>query len=191
MITRRLLLTGLVLAVAGCAALGRSTPDPELRLQLGLAALAENDVAGARPHLDWVYRNYPAQAPGHQALLALIAAELDPRNPDRSLWTSADLAAQLIGAAGAPAWSRPVANTLYLVALELGASEERAAAAQQKVDMPRFDGPSLAAQMRELEEERDAQKRRADAQAQQIEQLEKEIREKNAEIERIRRTIRG
>lgn len=185
----------LALALAGCAFAGKvGAPDPETRLEAGLAALAEHDMSTAQEHLEWVYRNHPSEPVGLQALLALTAAELDPRNPTRSLWESADLAAQLLHSPDAPTWTRPVGHTLYLVALELGAKEERMAQAQAALDaaLPTLPGGvSLPAQLKAAEHERDQLRNTVDSLQQQVASTKKELEERKAELERIRKTIKG
>jgi hypothetical protein len=183
------------IVLAGCALAGRGgEPDPAMRLQLGLAALAEQDMVTAQEHLEWVYRNHPGDELGTQALLALIAAELDPRNPTRSLWTSASLADQLLHAPEAPAWTRPVGHTLYLVALELGANEERIAKAESALDaagLPELNGQSFPAQLKVAEEERERLQRQVDSLQLRVGQTKKELDDTKAELERIRKTVKG
>jgi hypothetical protein len=193
--TKSRLLIFAAVVLAGCALAGRGgEPDPETRLQLGLSALAEQDMVSAQEHLEWVYRNHPSEPIGTQAHLALIAAELDPRNPTRSLWNSADLAAQLLHAPDAPAWSRPLGHTLYLVALELGANEERIAQAEAALDaagLPELNGQSFPAQIKTAQEERDRLQRQVDSLQLRIGQTRKELDDTKAELERIRKTVKG
>ncbi len=195
MTSRRVLVLVLAAGVAGCAFAGRgSGPDPETRLHLGLTALAEQDLLTAQEHLEWVVRAHPTEDVGTRALLALIAAELDPRNPTRSLWTAADLAAQLLHAPETPDWTRPIGHTLYLVALELGANEDRIARTEAALDsagLPDFNGLSVPAQLRAAQEERDRLQRQVDALQQQIASTRKELEEKTAELERVRKTVKG
>jgi len=191
-----LLLALLLAGVTGCAALGNGgPPEPELRLEMGLAALAQRDFPRAQEHLEWVYRNHWQEPIGQQALLVLIAAEMDPRNTTRRLWASADMSARLLGIDAAPRWMQPIGETLYLLALELGANEERIARTQAALDsaqtLPRFTGQSYPAQVQALRTERDSLKRRLDAMTIEREALDKELKEKTAELERIRRTVRG
>jgi hypothetical protein len=190
----RPLVLALAVTIAGCAFAGRGgSPDPEQRLQAGLAALAEQDMVRAQEHLEWVYRNHPSEPVGMHALLAMTAAELDPRNPTRSLWEGADLAAQLLHSPDAPAWTRPLGHTLYLVALELGANEERMAQAQAALDaaLPTFPGTSLPTQLKTVQAERDQLQGTVDSLQQQVTSARKELEEKKAELERIRKTIKG
>jgi hypothetical protein len=195
---RALLLALLVAGVTGCAAFGNGAepePEPERRLQMGLEALAQRDYSRAQEHLDWVYRTHWREPIGQQALLVLIAAEMDPRNTTRRLWASADMSARLLGIEPAPGWMDPLAETLYLLALELGANEERIARAQAALDsaqtLPKFTGQSYPAQVQALRTERDSLQRRLEALSTEREAMDKELKEKTAELERIRKTVRG
>jgi hypothetical protein len=186
----------LVAAVAGCSLLPfNGEPHPEQRLQLGLAALKEGDTERAQSHLQWVYNNHRDESVGRRALLVLVAAELDPRNPGRRLWAAADMSAKLLHPTGEPAWAEPVAETLYLLALELGANEERIARAEAERDsaqaLPELPGPSFMAQLQELREERDSLRRRAQSLEQSVAARDRELKEKEQELERIRRTLKG
>lgn len=191
----RPLVLGVLVIVTGCAVAGRGgTPDPQQRLELGLAALAEQDLLTAQEHLEWVYRNHPSEPVGMHALLALTAAELDPRNPTRSLWEGADLAGQLLHSPHAPEWTKPVGHTLYLMALELGAKEERMAQAQAALDaaLPTLPGGvTLPQQLKAVVEERDLLQGTVDSLQQQMASARKKLEEKEAELERIRKTIKG
>jgi hypothetical protein len=190
------LLALLLAGVTGCAAFGNgAAPEPERRLELGLQALAERDYSRAQEHLEWVYRTHWQEPVGQQALLALIAAEMDPRNTTRRLWASADMSARLLGIEQSPRWMEPLGETLYLLALELGANEERIARAQAALDsaqsLPKFTGQSYPAQVQALRTERDSLKRRLDVLSTEREAMDKELKEKTAELERIRKTVRG
>lgn len=193
MMNPRLMIAIAALVVAGCGAVARSgAPDPNARLRLGLTALANQDRSVAREHLEWVYRNHTAEPVGHQALLALIASELDPRNPARSLWASADLAAQLIHAPGAPEWTVPLGHTLYLVAIELGANEERITRAEEALDgVPELNRQSVPELLEEANRDRDSLRTQVTGLQQEVTQLRKELEEKTAELERIRKTVKG
>lgn len=191
-----LLLALLLAGVTGCAALGNGVePEPELRLELGLQALAQRDFPRAQEHLEWVYHNHWQEPVGQQALLVLIAAEMDPRNTTRRLWASADMSARLLGIERAPRWMQPIGETLYLLALELGANEERISRTQAALDsaqtLPKFTGQSYPAQVQALRTERDSLKQRLDVLITERDSVDKELKEKTAELERIRRTVRG
>ncbi|MGH7504698.1 MAG: hypothetical protein ACRELX_03570 [Longimicrobiales bacterium] len=191
-----LLLALAVAGATGCAALqlgGESEPD--VRLELGLDALAERDFDRAQQHLEWVYRNYWQQPVGQEALLVLVASELDPRNTTRRLWASADMAARLLGIPQAPRWMDPVGESMYLLALELGANEDRLERARAALDsaqaLPKYTGPSIPVQMQAIRSERDSLKVQLETLQAQREQLDKELKEKTAELERIRKTVKG
>ena len=190
--TRLSLALGLSLAATACAVVGQNrAPDPAERMRHGLDALADGDIARAHEHLDWVYRNHAGQRIGQEALLALVALELDPRNPGRRLWASADLAGELMSNPAAPDWLRPVGGALYHVALELGATEERRARGENARTALEYEGAAVLQQLDSLRTQRDDLRRRNELMQQTITQLERELRDKDAELERIRRTIRG
>lgn len=189
--TALLVTTGLMWVSTGCSAIGRSEPNPEIRMQAGLDALAQNDIARAQEHFQWVYNNQPGKQIGYEALLAFIATELDPRNPDRQLYTSSELAERLIRAPDAPPWMRPLGNTFYLLALELGAHDERMAQSRMAQDLPQLEKASLAAQLRALRLERDSLEKKSNQLAEQLSKTDKDLKEKSAELERLRKTIRG
>jgi hypothetical protein len=195
-------------AAAGCAGLRAGEPvDPAADLEVGLEALEQGDYTGAYEVLYPLYRRHWDLPLGQRALLALTAAELDPRNENRRLWSSADLASHYLQIPESPDWTVPVARTLYLVALELGATEERIAQAEAERDraqadaaaqrragarpLPSLPGPSVPARMRELEGEREELRRQLEELQQQLAQRERQLRESEQELERIRRTIRG
>lgn len=188
------LLLALAMAVAGCVAYGGGgEPDPERRLEAGLNALAVRDYARAQEHLESVYRDHWDEPIGQQALLVLVAAEMDPRNTTRRLWASADMAARLLGIPEAPPWMEPIGETLYLLSLEMGATEERIARAQAALDsaqsLPTFTGQSYPAQIEALRTERDNLRRRLDQVLVVRDSIDKELKDKSAELERVRRTV--
>jgi hypothetical protein len=185
----------LAVVVGGCAlATTGGEPDPEVKLRLGLNALAEQDLLSAKEHLEWVYRNHPSEPIGAQALVALIAGELDPRNPTRDLSATADLSSQLLHAADAPAWTRPLGQTLHLVAIELQDNGERIARVEAALDaagLPEVNGASLPAQIEAANEERDRLQHQVDSLQVQTAQLKKDLDESRAELERIKKTVKG
>ena len=87
----------------------------------GLRALREGDYAAASSTFRWLASRCEAGPQGRQAVLLLASANLDPRNPGASPDEGARLAAAFLGMPGADAGERAVAETLYLLALELGA----------------------------------------------------------------------
>jgi hypothetical protein len=192
--------------MTGCAAIAmaRGGPDPRTQLQQGLEALEQRDYTRARGFLEPLYQERWTEPVGRHAMLALIAAELDTRNPDRRLWAGADRAARLVNVPQIEPWMIPVVETYYLLALELGAQEERLAqadsarlaaeqrarAATQSRTLPANPRETVPTQIRRLTSDRDAQRRRADQAEQQLAARERELRETKQELERIKRTIK-
>jgi hypothetical protein len=203
----------IALIVPACAVL-RAEPKtvPEQRLAQGLAALEQREFGRGRALLDTLYREHWQQPVGRHAMLALIASELDPRNPDRRLSAAADLSARYLRFEDIPAWHVPLAETLYLIAQELGAVEERSAraaaqtaeanaasaAARRELEaaesasgraLPTSPRESVPTRIRNLASERDDLKRRLVAAEQSLATRERELREAQAELERIRKTL--
>lgn len=180
-----LALTGLL---TGCATLKASLESRgEERLEESLALLARGDYRGAYEGLSWVVQHDGDDEHGQAALLALAALELDPRNPSRRIAVGTDVAASYLTLGEKESWTVPVAQTLYLLGLELGAAEERVEkaerAAERAARLPSLPGPSVTARIRTIEQERDRLKSRVDV-------LEKQLADKEQELERIRKTIR-
>jgi hypothetical protein len=189
-----LLLALSAVVAAGCAAIGgRGTPDPQAQLVEGVAAVQAQQYLRARGLLEPLFFQRYSEPVGQQALLVLIASEIDHRNPDRRLWAAADMAGRLINLPGAEPWVVPVAEAYYLLALELGAAEERVAQAEARAADARLPQPtreSVPAQISRITAERDQARRRAEQMEQQLATRDRELRETRQELERIRRTIR-
>jgi chemotaxis protein histidine kinase CheA len=127
---RAILIAGL-LAVGGCASLGQADqPSPEATFERALAALQEEDFQTAYEHLSWIYYEHSHRPIGERALLTLAAVELDPRNTGRRLDVGAELAGRYYQHPNATPWSGAVSQTMYLLAMELGAAEARLARAE-------------------------------------------------------------
>lgn len=175
--------------LAGCATLKAPFESRgQERLEQGLEALARSDYRTAHEHLTWVLQNDPDDEHGRRAMLVLAALEMDPRNPQRRIGAGADYVAAYLGAPDRATWTQPIAQTLYLLSLELGAAEERAARAERAAEraqaqLPALPGPTVTARLRSAEQERDRLRTR-------VETLEKELAEKEQELERIKKTIR-
>ena len=169
--------------------------DPERRFEQALADLSTGNLARAQEHLHSVATNHARERIGRKALLVLVAAELDPRNPERRLWAAADMSARLLSPTGEPEWAEPIAETLYLLSLELGANEERIARAEAARDsaeaLPKLPGPSFVAQMDALRAQRDSLRRRTVALEQSVSAKETELKEKDQELQRILKTLKG
>jgi DNA repair exonuclease SbcCD ATPase subunit len=191
-----LLLALSLVGAAGCAALGgfRGGPDPRAQLVEGVAAVQAQQYLRARGLLEPLFYQRYSEPVGQQAMLVLIASEMDNRNPDRRLWAAAEMAGRLINLPGAEPWAVPVAETYYVLAMELGAAEERIAEAESRAEMyrrlPATTQESVPARVSRITAERDQARRRAEQAEQQLAARERELRETRQELERIRRTIR-
>lgn len=183
----------LLVGTAACASLrGVPAGSPDARLSGALGLLETGEFAAAAAVLDSLYQAHWDEPVGQRALLSLAAITLDPRNPDRSLWASADYSARLIGIPDPPPFMLPVARSLYLVAVELGAlEEERAAAAAARDEaeaivarsLPLYTGQSVPAQLSALAREREELMQR-------IAGLEQQLQDTTRELERVRRTLK-
>lgn len=201
----------LVAGIAGCSALRPDRgPTAEDRLAQGLALLHEQQFRQAQAVLEQVYRAHWQEEVGQKALLALTASELDSRNGDRRLWYAADLASRYLGIEAQARWTVPVAETLYLLAQELGAQEEelaRAEADRRQAEaeraqaqralrtaegrgLPTSTRETVPARLRRISTERDELQRRLAAAEQRLATREKELRDAQQELERIRKTIK-
>ena len=191
------LMTSIVTACSQLPSLGPRAADPDDQLQNGVAALRAQQYPVARGYLEPLYMERWAQPVGQRAMLALVAAELDARNPDRRLWAGADLASRLLNIRGVEPWIVPVAETYYLLALEMGAQEERLAradsareAAEQRALQLPAERRTVTQRINEVASERDAQKRRADQAEALLATRDKELRDTKAELERIKKIIK-
>lgn len=122
-LTRPLALA-LLLSGGGCATLQPAPPaerDAALRLDLGLAALHDGQHRAAFEELAWVMTHCPDREAGLYARYALVALELDPRNPDGRPEVGMQIISELILETSTPEWLLPLANTTYLLGLGLGA----------------------------------------------------------------------
>jgi hypothetical protein len=184
---------------SGCAALAgvRAGSDPAAQLTAGAAAVRSQEYLEARGLLEPLFYEKSEQRVGQQALVVLLAGEMDNRNPDRRLWAAADLATRFLAVDAAEPWLVPVVETMYLLALELGAAEERIAeaetaraSAEARARLPALAGETVPARLERATRERDQARRQAEQLQQQLTARERELRETRAELERIRRTIR-
>lgn len=121
----------ILLAVAltgGCAgALGRGAGggQAEERFRAASAAAERGDFGRASRQLRSLAARCESGDRGREAVLLLAAVEIDPRNPSPSPATAAHLAARYLQVPQAPGASLAVAETLYLMALDLGANPVR------------------------------------------------------------------
>jgi hypothetical protein len=198
MIRSALLLLVSTAGIAGCAAFGvmRDRPDPRAQLLDGVAAVEAQEYLRARGLLEPLARELPGDVIAQHAMLVLIAAELDNRNPDRRLWAAADMSARLLATETVEPWVVPVAESYYLLAMELGAAEQRVAQAEARADAearrrpPTPNTESVTARVSRAQSERDQARRQAEQLQQQLATRDRELRETRQELERIKRTIR-
>lgn len=198
-----LLLALLTVGLSGCAAFsfGRQ-PDPRAQLDQGIMALEARNYAEARALLEPLYRGYWQHRVGQQAMLALIAIDLDNRNPNRQLWQAAEMSARLLSIPDLESWLIPVGESYYLLALELGAQEERVARADQaraaaeaemaavERELPASAVESVTARINRVTREREALLRRVSELEAQAATRDKELQDTKQELERVRQTIR-
>ncbi|CAN5653476.1 hypothetical protein BH23GEM10_BH23GEM10_00420 [soil metagenome] len=195
-------------AGTGCAAFTTDRgPDPATQLHEGVIALDAGEYARARAILDPLYQELWAERVGQHAALALVAADIDVRNPSRSLWSAADRAARLLNVPGLEPWMVPVIETYYVLALELGAQEERMARAESALAeqssvqqanqaagsgrmLPQAPSTTVPARIGQITGQRDALQRRLGSVEQELAARDLELKETKAELERIKRTIR-
>ena len=199
----RLALLLLAFSVTGCATLASMyRSDPEKQLDLGVTALLAQQYSEARTLLEPLFRERLDEETGQRAGVLLIAAELDNRNPQRRLWAAADMAARLLSAHDLESWLVPVGESYYLLALELGAQEQRLAradsarAAAEEVmaeasrALPSFGLESVPARINRITAERDELRRRVSELNAAKDSIDTELRTTRQELERVRQTIR-
>jgi hypothetical protein len=123
--TRRAALMGALALIGACATLrgAPSEPDPNIRLGRGLAALDSADFHVAYDVLSSLYAQYQDRPVGREALLALAAVAVDPRNPDRRLDVGANLLQRYFADGDVAPAEAPALRALYLLTLELGARD--------------------------------------------------------------------
>lgn len=195
--TRNLVAVGaFAFLLAACATINPFVESTaESRFDRGMRAIERGDYPQASLDLGWVATHHADEKIGRQALLAVSALEMDPRNQRRRLALGADLTQAYLLNRGTENWTQPIAQTLHLLALELGAAEERVAAAEaekQKAEARlTLPGPSVPARMKAIQDERDRLQRRVTQLEQQLSTVEKDLAEKDKELERIRKTIKS
>src|SRR5690606_33203703 len=128
--------------------------------------------------------------------------DLDNRNPDRRLWAAAEMSARLLSIPELESWLIPVGESYYLLALELGAQEERVAradaaraAAEAEVaaverELPASAVESVTARINRITTERESLMRRVSQLETEAEARLKELNETKQELERVKQTIR-
>jgi hypothetical protein len=211
------LVLGAMALTAACTwipvgAVGPGGENPsEARFHLAMSAVQRDDYGAATRELRELAGECESGAWGRNAVLALASLELSPRNPDGSPGAAARLAARYLQIRTAPAGSVAVAETLYLLALDLGASPvtdplassggaegteiafencDRETEASVIRELPSHPGPSTTwATLRAARAQRDALTAAADSLAVLADSLALRTVELEAEIERIRRLL--
>lgn len=145
-----------VLAWSGCAAGAvRTEPNPADHLDMAAAALARHQPEAALRHLCVVVDAAPGGALERRARLLAAAVALDPRNPARD----PDLAARLAAGyrpTGADDWGAALARTLFVLALDYGATPEaRVVDDAALAPLPALTASAMALRLRALELELD------------------------------------
>lgn len=200
-----LLLALSMVATSGCAAFAINRGvDPEAQLHDGIIALSQQNYERAHALLEPLYLEHWSERTGQRAGLALIASDLDTRNPQRRLWLAADRSARLLNVAELEPWMVPVTESYYLLAMELGAQEERLARAdsaradaeqrasdlQSGRTLPQPTERTVPAQIRSITNERNALQRRVATLEEELAARDTALKETRAELERIKRTIK-
>ncbi|HUP02163.1 MAG TPA: hypothetical protein VM737_11695 [Gemmatimonadota bacterium] len=207
---RALALAGLALLPVACSSAGGRSPSygAAPRLDEGAVALARADFPAAKERLTQTRQTCGNALLGRQALLLLGALELDPRNPDRDPDRSAELTGRYLRLPETFPWTRPLAEALYLLALDLGAAipedegrtdpdgpfpaaglppacevGDRQVVQAATAELPTLTGASVPNQLRALERQRAAQRRELAA-------LEAEVARLETELQRVRATVR-
>lgn len=193
----------LTLVISACATVGSMRdPGPGPRFEAGITALRAGDYVKANQELGFIAEKYGNEPMGQQALLVVSALELDPRNPSRRIALGSELAGSYLRLDKVPKWTEPVAQTMYLLALELGAAEDKAekaeaekAQAERRIEsiLPKLPQSSatVPARIKAIQEERDRMARKIDQLETQLSDREKKLAEKDKELERIRKTLKS
>lgn len=119
-----LLVAAVLLGLGACSALQPAEPlerDATYRLDRGLLALEGGKYREAFDDLAWVEAHCAGHVRGGEALVALAALELDPRNRGNRASLGTDLLGRVLRQPASPDWVRPLVETAYLMALSLGA----------------------------------------------------------------------
>jgi hypothetical protein len=209
----------LVSGLTGCASLHRapSAPSAQVRLDDAVTRYNYGDLTGATRELAWVSRQCDGHALGQQASLTLAALRLDSRNPDRELDSTAKLARAFLHSTDPNDWRRPIAATLYLTALELGASTQDTAArvARRRASappasapvtdcgpvqalpngaavptLPVLSGEPLIARLGAVRADRDQLATKVDSLRTALDSARQELVARQKELERIRKTLK-
>lgn len=119
-----LLVAAMLVGLGACSALRPGPPmeeDASYRLDRGLNALEAGQYRDAFDDLAWVQAQCAGHVRGAEALLAMAALELDPRNESGRPELGTDLLGQVLREPPRTRAIRPLSETTYLLALSLGA----------------------------------------------------------------------
>ncbi len=188
----RTILLPMLIAAAACATFG-SGPDIKGRYEQGLDAFTAADYGTAISHLDWVGRLRADESIGQRASLLGVGAALDPRNPRRDFGAATAFAIRLRDSGDG--WTVPLGEALRLLVTEVASAQARITDAESARDQA-FSIASeqrslLEKQLRAVAAERDALARRAATLEQTLAEREKQLKDKDQELERIRKIVRG
>ncbi len=148
---REVVTAGMCLAVAACASAGgRMATSPTDHMAVALAALDRNELPTALDHLRTIVAAEPGGSLERQARLLAAAIALDPRNPARDPKLGAELAAGHQARAGEP-WEAVLAQSLYALALDLGARPDAKTLQNASAPLPTLPARPLAIRLRDLE----------------------------------------
>ncbi len=139
-----------ILAVACASAGGRMATSPTDHMAVALEALDRNKLPTALDHLRAIVAAEPGGSLERQARLLAAAIALDPRNPARDPKLGAELAAGHRASAGEP-WEAVLAQSLYALALDLGARPDSKVVQNATAPLPTLATRPLATRLRDLE----------------------------------------
>lgn len=177
---------------------------PEETISEGLQAARLGDLAAAIGPLAHAARVCAGTEAGDRATLALLGLLTDPRNPRRDLDGARRIAERWLASPSTASWIEPLMEALYLVTLDLGGAPDDAPHAAEP---PRPVAPAAAEceaspalgprephlpalpgrPTRDALTEAEAERARL---AELASRLEARVAELEAELERIRKTIR-
>lgn len=185
---RSAVLLAIVVAAGGCAALGLTRgdgkgPSAGDALADAIAAHERGDSRGAAARLERLGTGTAGAPIDRRALLTAAAIELDPRNPERRPQRAARYADAARLAPATDAWTESIAETLYLLALELGAEPPIGDG------RPTLPGRSLAERLDRAEQLRDSLRLRNDTLEHALDAARMQIAAQASEIDRLRKLL--
>ena len=109
---------------AAAAPEDRDLPPVERAFVEGLSAVRRGDFPSAVAPLSRVAETCAGTEMGDHARLALLGVWTDPRNPERDLARAHRAAARWLASPSPASWLEPLVETLYLVTLDLGGAAQ-------------------------------------------------------------------